>query len=163
MKFDADALDMEAWNRDEVGIWYGAWTADDWKLANQSPDPIKYLSELPRQKAVGWDNPAISAAAFKTIKRFCEIRETDWIWVFFNGGIHFAHPSGPLQRADGHPLDRRKELFKTRRIEGKKSFQLSLLPDCFQLLRPAGRANVFELHGGRPFLEILANSADERG
>jgi len=77
------------------------------------------------------------------------------------GAIHLAHACGPIQLAEGHVLDRKAERFKARKITGKKSFRLAVLPDCFQLLPPAGRGNVHEIHGTRRLLEILAASDDE--
>src|SRR5581483_6676759 len=45
---------QEAWDRNEVGIWYGAWSAEDFAKAESSKDVAAYLSKLPEQRALGW-------------------------------------------------------------------------------------------------------------
>src|SRR3954447_18339640 len=69
-----------AWNRGEVGIWYGAWTASDWRDACSvnSNDPGSILNNLPHQQELDWDfTPDIAAA-----RRFEAIGAEDWVIVF---------------------------------------------------------------------------------
>ena len=48
----------EGWKRNEVGIWYGAWTADDLAKAlakaEKMDNPLDYLAEVPAQRRLGW-------------------------------------------------------------------------------------------------------------
>jgi hypothetical protein len=161
MKFGKEALERAAWQRNEVGIWYGAWTARDGNEAMLLQRPAEYLTNLPHQQNAGFPDPIVTGAMFATIRRFWDMKDSDWVWVFFDDAIHCAHPFGTVQLTEDHTFDRKKERFKARKIQDKKSFRLSLLPDCFQLLPAAGQANVHEVHGTRRLLEVLVASKDE--
>jgi hypothetical protein len=148
-----------SWNRNEVGIWYGAWTADDFKNAVLDPDPCRYLNTLPNQRALPWN---VSRPYFETAKRFFGIKASDWVFCYFDEALHLAQCDDAIRSGVDHPLNQNPggptEVFKYRRVSGKKSFRLADLPDCFRLLSSAGRSNVHEVHGTRPLIEMLARS-----
>src|SRR5271165_4259159 len=75
----SDEFTKEAWDRDEVGVWYGAWTSHDLTdaLDRNASDPSAYLMELPSQRALGWNNLDVGAAI-----RFTRITGDDWVMVF---------------------------------------------------------------------------------
>lgn len=161
MRFEDESLEKDAWRKNEVGLWYGAWTAADLEAALLSPDPAKHLSNLPEQRQVGWPDPTITPAYFGTIRRFRKMEKADWVWVYYDGALHFAHPCEDL--TDDPEFNRKREKFKVRSVTEKKSFRLSQLPNSFLLLPSAGRGNIHELdaNGMRPLLAILAGSCDE--
>lgn len=148
-----------AWEKGVIGIWYGAWGPERFAPALKSPDPAKYLSSLPQQKKLGWE---ITSGYFSAARRFYALTEQDWVFTYFDDAIHLARiASGVLLKADAE-LSMDGELFKVRRIKGKRSFSLSELPDCFRLLSSAGRGNIHEVHGTRKLVELLASSDSER-
>src|SRR5665213_2053974 len=87
----------QAWNNDTIGIWWGAWTADQFNEAvrnlGDEPNSIaKYLSELPAQKAL-WPVPPKGARAV------CKLHNIDsdgWVIVYFSGRLGLARVTGPL-------------------------------------------------------------------
>jgi hypothetical protein len=160
MKFGSEPLEKQAWERDKIGIWYGAWQASDLKKALDSHDPAGYLTGLPAQQNVGWPDPSIGAY-YKTISRFVNIQECDWVWTCFDHRIHFGHASPEI--ADDPDFARKQETFKYRTIRDKKSFDLAYLPDSFLLLPSAGRSNVYQLNpeGQGKLINMLASAADQ--
>jgi hypothetical protein len=76
----------DAWRRNEVGIWYGAWSPDDFRNVDQ-PDRTNQqiadlLNNLPNQRNLidseAWDGP-ISASYIGTARRFFDkVAEGDW-------------------------------------------------------------------------------------
>ncbi len=67
----------DAWKRDEVGIWYGAWSAEDFRTADDhrrtSQQVADLLNDLPAQQKLiecgAWDGP-ISGGYVSTARRF---------------------------------------------------------------------------------------------
>jgi hypothetical protein len=160
MKCDED-LTSEAWQNDEIGIWYGAWTAEEFLIAEKESNPAKYLSELPHQKNLRWDDD-IHKASFDTAKRFANIGLTDWVFTYFDNALHLARVCGGIKSRPEHKLNRGGQLFKYRPITEKKMFRLDHLPDCFQLLSTAGRGNVHEVNGTNwELIKILANNSND--
>jgi len=156
----------DAWNREEVGIWYGAWSAGDWYAATQgaaSPQhQCGYLKALPHQTALGW-NPALSKASFDTARRFANIADDDWVVVYFDGCLHVGHVIGPLESDIQHPLNCSPEILKYRRVHSRKSFSLALLPDEYRLIPAAGRGNVHEYWDTNRFLvKLMAEFSSEQ-
>ena len=43
----------QAWERGEVGVWYGAWNADDFRQPLDQAQPHELLSALPEQQKLG--------------------------------------------------------------------------------------------------------------
>lgn len=160
MKYGAyEELTREAWEQDEVGIWYGAWGAQDWPAAVESKAPLDHLSRINRACGLEWDMPS---NFFSLVKRFVSIDVNDWVVVYFDNTLALAHVCSGLRSAKTHALNREGETFKYRKIEGKKSFSLDRLPDAFRLLRAAGRGNVFQPRGCGELVKLLGTASNER-
>jgi hypothetical protein len=77
---DYGEFSRRAWDRDEIGVWYGSWTAEDLKAAS-SPSSTRgeiaaNLSALQAQRDLGWD---VSASWVDTAQRFKRIAsESSW-------------------------------------------------------------------------------------
>lgn len=146
------------WEKNRIGIWYGAWDAVDFAKADRSTNPGAYLSKVPAQRLLRWP---VSPKYVQTVVRFRDIRKGDWVFTYFDDAIHLARTCSTVaKRPDTEFSDR--QLFKYRRISHKKKFSLDKLPHCFRLLSSAGQGNVHEVHGTRVMIELLANSKDER-
>lgn len=160
MKYDDVDLSRDAWERDEVGIWYGAWSASDLKHALQTDNPAKYLGGLPVQDRLGWKpSPSYIGAA----RRFAQqVTSQDWVVVFFDDTLHLARVCSEVSSEADHPLNRGNELFKYRKITAKKFFRLNRLNDSYRLIPSAGRGNVHEYNDTNwHLLELLANYSSE--
>lgn len=161
MKYGNKNLAKDAWERDEVGIWYGAWSADDWARSLKRPDrQFQYLQELPQPKG---RRRKFRRTDLDTAKRFVGIMKNDWVVVFFDDALHLAHVHGGLHSSQKHPMNRNGEIFKYRKIVDKKSFLLGQLPDSYLLISAAGRGNVHEFSEARRVLiKFLAENKDEK-
>ena len=158
-----------AWDRSEVGIWYGAWTADDWRraVAKHPSDPWQLLRDLPGQLALGWDG----AVNVSVVRRFEGIGPHEWCMVYLRGRreIGLARLEPGMRSEDDHPLnqdygDGRMEVFKYRRVSERKTFRVAELPDAYRLLAAQGRAGtVHRLHAMRDQVRLLARQPDEAG
>ncbi|HMJ41994.1 MAG TPA: hypothetical protein VK522_06910 [Pseudolabrys sp.] len=151
----------EAWERNEIGIWYGAWTCEDLKQARsvtmRPEDVRKYLNDMPAQLDLGWE---VTESHFNTIIRFESIAEDDWIVVYLaqQHKLGLAQVESQFQSTLDHPFnnwDDGGEIFKYRKIRAKKSFEVSELPDAYRLLSSQGRSNVHEFHGMRGHVDLL--------
>lgn len=159
MKYGAyEELTREAWGRDEVGIWYGAWGARDWRVALEREDPLDHLSRVNRKAGLNWDMPA---NFFSLVERFVSIDPHDWVLVYFDNALSLAHVCSEMRSAADHLLNREGETFKYRKINHKKSFSLDRMPDAFRLLRAAGRGNVFQPRGCGELVKLLGAASDE--
>lgn len=154
----------DAWNRNEIGIWYGAWTPDNLTTACQQSSENKTiaeeLSDLPAQQAL-WN---LTSGDVATARRFQGISDNDWIVVYLSDTreIGLAKISGALETTVAHPLNLNNgEIFKYRKIIDKKSFKLSDLPDAYWLLPTQGRGNVHEFSQMWPHVKLLADSENE--
>ncbi len=161
---DADGHDRsaEAWARGEVGIWYGAWSAEDWRKANSHAptSPKEYLNELPKQRELLWD---VTKSYVDTAHRFESIQSPDWVVTCFDGGLHLGRVSEAMDSREGHPLNCGSELFKFRRVTHTKAFRLGHLPDVYRLIPSAGRSNVYQFGPGyRDLVALLARCDSER-
>ncbi len=171
MNFGTGGKDVAkpAWENDKVGIWYGGWSAKDLEEALQKGTPDEqrdWLSNVPAQRQLF----EVTWQFFDTSLRFKRIRELDWVYVYFDDALHFAHVTGPLE-SDGDSKFNEKnpsfpsappELFKYRSIGAKKSFRLGRLPASFLILRSAGRSNVYEHNNSYWHLvKMLAECEDE--
>ena len=74
----------EAWNRGEVGIWYGAWTVDDLAKAEASGNVPIYLTNLSAQKALGWE---ISDSSANAARRLRDIPNGHWVVLYFGNQL----------------------------------------------------------------------------
>ena len=156
---DFGDFSKQAWLRGEVGVWYGAWSADDLRQALRQPDPAGYLSSLPTQRALGWD---VSAGFFQTTKRFADISANDWVLSYFDSAIHLGRLTEPLRSDPNHPLNLPDgQVFKYRPLGSIKSFPLRRLPDPFRIVPQAGRGNVHEFNTTYDLVRILAASLNE--
>jgi hypothetical protein len=157
-------LSTKAWDRGEVGIWYGAWSADEWRTAcmTDNADPWRSLRELPHQQALGWGKLDLGP-----VRRFESIGPDDWVIVFLRekGAIGLAKLSAGMQSDQQHPLNTGNpevsETFKFRKIVNSKTFRLSELPDAYRLLPAQGRGNVHEFHSMYGHVQLLASHETE--
>lgn len=153
MNFGTGGKDVAkpAWESDKVGIWYGGWSAKDLEEALQKRTPKEqkdWLSNVAAQRQLF----EVTREFFNTVLRFRRIRELDWVYVYFDEALHFAHVTGPLESDADSGFNEKNpsfpsaspEVFKYRRIGSKKSFRLGRLPTSFLILRSAGRSNVYE-------------------
>jgi hypothetical protein len=87
-------------------------------------------------------------------------QSSDWVFTQYGGCLHVAQiaPGKPINVAE-YGCD--KEVYKARPITNKRSFRLSLLPDCFRLLASAGQSNCHEVHGTRSLIELLCGCDNE--
>ena len=155
-----EELAPEAWERSEVGIWYGAWNARQFEAALMRNDALDYLSRINRKRGLDWK---MSGTFLHLARRFWAIDRKDWILVYFGGTLRLARMSETVMSSATHPFNRKGELFKYRKITGKKSFSLDRLPDAFRLLAAAGRGNVFQPRGASELVKLLGESPDEAG
>ena len=152
----------QVWSKDLIGIWYGAWTAREFETAisrNHGSDPIRYLSNLPFQKALGWGR--LPKPFFDTAMRFWSIKEDDWVFTYYEDAIHLARVCSGVSSSQKSEFNFDREVFKTRQLTSKKSFQLSRLPDSFRRLTMSGRSNVHGVPSFSVLIEILAQSTNE--
>ena len=151
-------LTREAWDRDEVGIWYGAWTAEDMYAVLNNEKDLQYLSKINHTHGLDWD---VDKNALHTAKRFAGIDECDWAIVYFDGVLGLAHTCSKILSASDHPLNGNGEVFKYRKIKSKKSFSLNRLPDGFRILSFAGRGNIYEPRGSAGLARLLGEARSE--
>lgn len=157
-------VSVEAWERGEVGVWYGAWSADEWQEAcrAQPDDPWNILREHPHQQELGWN----SRPDIGVVRRLEAIGPDDWVVVFLRQRAEFglAQLEPGMYSHENHALNQpypdrgAKEVFKFRRIKTSKVFKLMDWPDAYHLLAAQGRGNVHEFHGMRPHVRLLAES-----
>jgi hypothetical protein len=101
MKYGAEEeLTGEAWERDEVGIWYGAWGAREWPAALAADDPLQQLSRVNRQSEVAWDMPG---NFFSPVKRFVSIENRDWVLVYVDHALALAQVCSEMRSSAKHP------------------------------------------------------------
>ena len=158
-----------AWERGEAGLWYGAWSAEEWRgaISSRPSDPWSILRDLPAQRALGWgDRLDLSPAV-----RFEAIGPRDWCVVYLKDRreIGLARLEPGLRSDDDHPLNHdygggRKETFKYRRMVDRKSFKVAELPDAYRLIGAQGRSgNVHRFHAMRTHVRLLAEQGDAAG
>ncbi len=169
MKADGDEYSQKAWDRDEVGIWYGAWSAGDFKDSYKKRDldaTVKSLNKLKVQKSLAkcshyWREHKIETQTIHTAKRFFEeMADDDWVVIFLENekAIGLAQIKGPVQSNYKHVLNTKcGEVFKYRQIFNKKKFLLSDLPDDYLLVSSQGRSNIHKLNAMKDHIAILAN------
>src|ERR1035441_4797631 len=125
MKYGAyEELTHEAWSRNEVGIWYGAWHAKQLGPALKSRDSLEHLSRANRKGGLDWD---MRPVFLNLVKRFTGIESRDWVVTYFDNSLHLAHVCSELRSSCSHPLNREGETFKFRKIRAKKKFSLDRL------------------------------------
>jgi hypothetical protein len=145
-----------AWAEGLIGIWYGAWSANDLKaLSGESAaSAAAKLSKLKSQVRLNWP---VKPSFVATSRRFEAIQPDDYIFTYFDSKLHIAKPAGPILNQRFPRFDERGDRFKARRIEEKRKFNISDLPEPFQLLAWAGRGNVHRVLGTRSLVDILSN------
>lgn len=157
----------QAWAANEVGIWYGGWTTDEYRQALGSADALAFLSKVPQQARHTW---RLVKNHLDTVHRFNLMQDGDWVVVAFDGALHLGRLCGPMCELADHALNRTDpesgglEYFHYRPIASKKTFRLSDLPDSFRLIQTSGRQmTVNQFQGTRSMVAMLAEceSADE--
>ena len=150
-----------AWERRQVGVWYGAWSAEQFSEAMATDDPAGYLNQLEGQQALHWN---VSTKSIDATRRFVNVADDDLIMACFNDRIYFGQVVGPLQSEPDHPLNLANgELFKFRGIVPVKSFRLADLPEAFRLIPQSGRSNVYCLRSLAQLVGLLEQCDDEVG
>src|ERR1035441_7480260 len=125
MKYGAyEELTHEAWSRNEIGIWYGAWHAEELEPALKSRDALEHLTRANEKAGLDWDMPLLY---LNLVKRFVGIDRKDWVVTYFDNSLHLAHVCSELRSSPSHPLNRKRETFKFRKIRAKKKFSLDRL------------------------------------
>jgi hypothetical protein len=163
LKHDGD-VSRQAWDRNEIGIWYGAWTANEFEAASSrsstSRDVAVDLSALQGQRDLGWN---VSASYVDTARRFKNISDEDWVVLYLSDTreIALAKVRGPLCSDPDHPLNHNGQVFKYRRVFDKKTFKLSELPDAYWLLSSQGQSNVHRFNSMREHVRLLAEHLNE--
>ncbi|HJU14955.1 MAG TPA: hypothetical protein VJ770_00670 [Stellaceae bacterium] len=152
----------DAWNRDEVGVWYGASTAQDCidALVQNNVTPANYLWNLPANRALNWD---ITDGFFRPLVRFTQIPVGDWAVVFFRETqqIGIAQICSIIQSDENHLLNLNGEIFKFRKLCNKRIFRLSHLPGAYHLLPGWGFGNVNRINGLQKHVSLLIQSQTE--
>jgi hypothetical protein len=161
VRFPGHDKTREAWAKGIVGIWYGAWTAEEFERALARPDPIEYIASLPHQRALGWKPNPFPDACFKVGQEFARIAESDWVYSYFDDSLHLGQLHGKLQSNSAHEWNFEGEVFKYRTLRNEKEFSLSALPDSFRLLTMVGRGGLNPVPSGthEKLIAILAASA----
>lgn len=172
MKYSPEEKDYSstAWKHGEVGIWYGAWSVEDFEEArNRKEGSIEdHLNRLPTQRELIRLNAqaTVRKREIDTVKRFFGIAsnnneamsENDWVVVCSDDdnetNIHLGRLKGSPKNKKGHALNLRpsenavKEFWKFREVIDRKSFRLSALPDFYRLIPQYGRqGNIFQFRG----------------
>ena len=146
----------DAWERNEAGVWYGAFTALDLtESSERSPnDPLAYLNNLPKQRALSWK---VKKSHLDTVLRMREIPTADWVMLFLRETqtIGIARLGGSMTSSESHPLNGNGETFKFRTLLNKREFKLCDLPDVYRLLSSQGQSNVFVLKATWRLVQML--------
>ncbi|HEX5452939.1 MAG TPA: hypothetical protein VFX06_04035 [Stellaceae bacterium] len=157
-----DDYTREAWDRCEVGVWYGAWSAQDFRdaVSQKNVASATYLRNLPDQKNLAWNE---SDSFFYPAIKFGNIPNGDWIVVFLRETqeIGVAQICAEIQSEKNHPLNLYGETFKFRKLADKKKFKLSHLPGAYCLLPAQGRGNVHRFNGMQGHVDLLVKSQAE--
>ena len=152
-------LSSEAWQRNEAGVWYGAFSAQDLTEAfERSPnDALGYLNDLPEQRDLQW---TVRKNHLDTVLRMRGIPTEDWVMLYLPATqtIGIARLGGSLTSSQSHPLNGNGETFKFRTLSNKREFKLSDLPDVYRLLPSQGRGNVFVLRETWRLVQLLLAS-----
>lgn len=148
---DADGIDHSkcAWEKHQVGVWYGAWSPEELNEAikryeDEGKDAaLEYMNNTPKQQELGWK---YTSSSFDTCRRFKEItEERDWIVVYFEDTLCLGRLCSGIQIQKDHELNTPNgELFHFRHVINQKRFALTELPDLYRLLAPAGQGNVHQ-------------------
>jgi hypothetical protein len=104
-----------AWERSEIGIWYGAWSAEDFRNTNDqhrsNQQIADILNELPAQQTLvtsgAWDS-AIPSSYISTARRFFDkISDGDWAVIYLgtNQTVALAQMDDAVSSESGHPLN----------------------------------------------------------
>lgn len=124
---------QRAWERNQIGIWYGAWTAADFRKINNpglsSQQIADSLNELPAQQALfnsgAWDG-GIPSSYVSTARRFFDkISEGDWAVIYLEAEqvIALAQMAGDVKSEDNHDLNTNAgEAFKYRMVYNQRTF-----------------------------------------
>lgn len=154
-------LTQEAWERGVVGIWYGAWCAKDLRSVEGlgAEEAAKRLSRLPSQKKLG---KSIPSRFVNIARRFRDVGEEDWVFVYFNQAMHLGRASAGLRQKPMLELNRNGELFKVKSVHDCKSFPLCDLPEAYRLLACAGRGTVHQIRQANMFANLLAECRDSK-
>jgi len=147
-----------AWDRGEVGVWYGGWSADDLAAASSTEKPWEALSEsVNHRRHFTW---SVSPNYYRTALRFASITPDDWVLVVARGQIHLGRLVGPVESDEAHPLNFEGQLLKFRRVTQQKAFPLAQLPEVYALVPQAGLGNVFQFGDLGHLVAWLADARD---
>lgn len=156
----------EAWARNCVGIWYGAWAASDLEDAYQNSsdkrDIQKHLTDVLAQRKLKWDG-GVPLNYVDTAIRFRNIQIGDWVILYLadQQELALAQICSRMASQSDSEFNTQGEIFKYRQIENKKTFRLSRLPDSYWLIPSQGRSNVHQFRAMGDHIRMLAECASE--
>lgn len=167
-------LRMKAYDRDhtaqgialgQVGLWYGAWSAEDFYKARQGNSARQELAEV-NERVLRWPAPGLTVASYETAVRFSEISQEDWVVLYCDEALHLLHLEAGMRSSPDHQLNvpegkPEKELFKFRVVTERRTFRLDRLPDSYRLVPAVGRANVHTFLSTQRLMEVLGQAKDE--
>ena len=152
----------DAWPRNQVGLWYGAWTAQDFETARSrsstNTDITERLNDLPAEHDLGWTvvHKILSEIA---ARRFDDIylRQIGSYYTFavFKRSGSRGYTVQLCSNAN-HPFNSNGELFKYREIVHKKTFSMANLPDAYRLLPTPGEGKYSTFNNTWPMHRIWA-------
>jgi len=157
---DGNDYSQRAWEKNEVGVWYGAWSeselADAENTFDTTSEIAEFLSNVPEQVSLEWK---VTPSYVNTVKRFRQINEEDLVVLYLSlsQNIGLARVKGGIDSYSDHSLNLCGERFKYRRIVDKKKFPISELPDAYRLLPNQGRGNVHEFNVMYGHVQLLAD------
>lgn len=112
-----------AWDKDFVGVWYGNWSVEDFREAEAKAEPWRHLTEVNRRNGTPWP---VNEPDFNTAKRFFNIREQDWVVLYFDNALHLAQVRGEPKSDDDNLYGLRQQdgnRLKYRRIEASVRYR----------------------------------------
>ena len=112
---DADRTDhsKRAWEKHQVGVWYGAWLPEELNEAikrcqeRDKGAALEYMNNTLGQQELGWK---YTPSFFDTCRRFKGITEKeDWVVVYFEDTLYLGQLCGDIQIQNDHELNKKCE------------------------------------------------------
>lgn len=153
---------QELWNRQEVGILFGTWSAaevlEGGRFAEEKWKRLAKAGQLP---------PGIENGAAKGhVQRFIEAKRGDWVFWSDSATLHWGRFADsrlydgkldpPCTTEHWGESPARIEQVKARRIDSIQSAKLADLPAVFRLFRLTGRGTFQKMTAYAPWAHALA-------
>ena len=160
-----------AWQRGEVGIWYGAWSASDYRNSRVNQRTNQEVADewnaLDAQEKLldsgAWDGPIPASYVDPARRFFDKVSGGDFAIVYLPSkpAIGVGKFSERVLSESSHPLNTKGgEIYKYRKLDEQKLFELSHLPDAYRLLPTQGYGNVHEFSKMYEHVKILVESTN---